>query len=107
MFDCRLTHHHDKSARRIAERTTCRARITLRTRPDFFLHGIMDAFQIFRPEKLDDFTRTEVVIVSCGTGRRADSTIQAAIQFVIKAKIALDILKYLFQFFSFDGRRLG
>jgi hypothetical protein len=38
------------------------------------------------------------------TGGSTNATIQATIQLVIKSQVALDVLEYFFQLFTFDGR---
>jgi hypothetical protein len=62
----------------------------------------MDAFEIFGPQQLHDFTRTEIVVMRGRTGRRTDAAVQASVQFMVVAQVALYVLKNLFEFFAPD-----
>jgi hypothetical protein len=81
--------------------------IALGAGPDFFLHGVVNSLEIFSPQQLDNFPRAEVVVMCGRTGSRAYTAIQAAVEFVIKADVRLDILKYFFQCLPAQFRAVG
>ena len=106
MLDRGLTHQHDQSTRRVAKRAARRTGVALRTGPDLLLHGVVNGFEILGPQQLNDFARTEVVIMCGRACCRADTAVQAAVELVIEAQICLDVLEDLLELLAFNGRRI-
>ena len=107
MLDGRFAHEHDEAARRVVKGAARCAGIALGTGPDFFLHGVVNAFQVFCPQQLDDFTWAKIIIVSGRAGSRANAAIEAAVELVVKADVRLDVLEYFLQLPPVQFRTVG